>query len=277
MSRVVDAHVHILPDRVRADRAATADPWFQACHASRRAVLAGPRDLLEAMDADGVDRAWCFTWPFASPALCAEANDWLANAVAAQPDRLIGFGAVNPADPGAAAEAVRCARMGLRGIGELNADAQGWSLDDLAGFAPLAAACSEAALPVNLHASEPVGHAYAGKGTAGPQRVERLALAFGDLRIVAAHLGGGLPLYAHMREVRALFGANLWVDTAAVPFLYDAGVYGHAVALAGAGRVLLGSDFPLLRPSRYLADIGAQLSPAAAAAVCGGAADALLP
>ena len=277
MSRVVDAHVHILPDRVRADRASVADAWFTACHASERSVLAGPGDLLAAMDADGVDRAVCFTWPFASPALCVEANDWLAAAVAAHPDRLVGFGVVNPADPGAAAEVARCARLGLRGIGEINADAQGWSLDDLGAFAPVAAACAAAGLPVTLHASEPVGHPYPGKGTAGPGRVERLAVSFGDVSVVAAHLGGGLPLYAHMPEIRALLRANLWVDTAAVPFLYDPSVYARAVELVGADRVLLGSDFPLLRPSRYLGEISARLSPADAAMVCGGAAEALVP
>jgi uncharacterized protein len=276
---VVDAHVHILPDRVRADpgSAMDADPWFAACHASPRAVLAGPDELLAAMDAGGVDRAVCFTWPFASPALCAEANDWLAAAVRANSDRIIGFGVVNPADPGAPSEVARCARIGLRGIGELNADAQGWSLDDVAALEPTARACVAAAMPWNLHASEPVGHAYPGKGMAHPHRVERLATELGDLRIIAAHLGGGLPFYAHMPEVRALFRANLWVDTAAVPWLYEPAAYAHAVELVGADRVLFGSDFPLLRPERYLPELRARLGAADAEAVCGGAARALLP
>jgi predicted TIM-barrel fold metal-dependent hydrolase len=274
---VVDAHVHILPDRIRSDPAvARADPWFSECHASPRAVLAGPDDLLSAMDADGVERAICFTWPFASPALCAEANDWLAATVRANPDRIIGFGIVNPADPAAPAEVLRCARMGLRGIGELNADAQGWSLDDLHAVAPTARACVDMRIPWNLHASEPVGHAYPGKGTAHPHRIERLAMAFGDLRIIAAHLGGGLPFYARMGEVAALFRANLWVDTAAVPWLYDPPVYEEVVDLVGADRVLFGSDFPLVRPHRSLAEIRARLTPAQAAAVMGGSAENLV-
>jgi hypothetical protein len=275
---VVDAHVHILPDRVRADPAvARADAWFDACHASPRAVLAGPAELLAAMDEDGVDRAVCFTWPFADSRLCAEANDWLASCVRANSDRIIGFGAVNPADPDASAEALRCARIGLRGIGELNADAQRWSLDDLGAFAPLASACVTAGLPLNLHASEPVGHDYPGKGTAHPRRVEALAAAFPDLRIVAAHLGGGLPFYARMPEVRALFRANLYVDTAAAPWLYDATAYADVVDLIGADRVLFGSDFPLLRARRYLPELRARLGDADAASVCGGAAEAAIP
>lgn len=273
---IVDAHVHILPDRIRADPAvAYADSWFTTCHASPRAVLAGPDELLAAMDEDGVDRAVCFTWPFADVQLCVEANDWLATRVRASPDRIIGFGVVNPADPGAAAEALRCARIGLRGIGELNADAQGWALDDIGAFASLAEACTSAALPINLHASEPVGHDYPGKGTAHPHRIEALATAYPDLRVIAAHLGGGLPFYARMPEVRNLFRANLYVDTAAAPWLYDAQAYADVVDLIGADRVLLGSDFPLLRARRYLPELRGRLGEADAAMVCGGAAEEL--
>jgi predicted TIM-barrel fold metal-dependent hydrolase len=275
---IVDAHVHILPDRLRDDPAvAFADPWFAACHSGPAALFASPEQLIEAMDEDEVDRAICFTWPFADPGLCAEGNDWLAAAVGRHPGRLIGFGVVQPADPGAAGEALRCARMGLRGLGELNADAQGWRLEDFDLLRPLAAASVEAALVWTLHCSEPVGHLYPGKGTATPDRVAPLAAAFPDLRLVLAHLGGGLPFYAHMPEVAELCRTNLWFDTAAVPFLYDAGVHADVCRLIGADRVLLGSDFPLLRAARVIRDLDAAgLDDAQRAAVLGGSAQALL-
>lgn len=279
MSPVIDAHVHVLPDRVRDNLAqiCEADPWFGACHVGPRAVVATAEELLTAMDDAGVDRAVCFTWPFADPALCAEGNDYLAAAVSRFPDRLVGFGCVQPADPRAAEEARRCARLGLRGLGELNADAQGWSLEDEAALAPLAAACVEAGLPWNLHCSEPVGHLYPGKGTATPDRVAGFAERHPDLRMVCAHLGGGLPFYAHMPEVRALCRANLWFDTAAVPFLYDAAAYRTVIDLVGADRLLFGSDHPLLRASRYLDAFAAlQLTDAERDAVLGGNAAALL-
>jgi uncharacterized protein len=274
---IVDAHVHILPGRVRQDRAlAMADPWFAACHSSERAVLAGPEDLLGAMDAAGVDRAVCFTWPFADPLLCAEGNDWLAAVVGRHADRLIGFGCVNPADPAAPQEARRCARLGLRGLGELNSDAQGWALEDDVLLSPLADVCVETGLLWNLHCSEPVGHDYPGKGTATPDRIARLAERHGDLRIVAAHLGGGLPLYAHMPEVRDACRRNLWFDSAAQPFLYDAGIYATLASLVGSDRLLLGSDFPLLTVSRYCSAIESVLDTQDAEAVLGGTAAGLL-
>jgi predicted TIM-barrel fold metal-dependent hydrolase len=276
---VVDAHVHVLPDRVRANLAqfCAADPWFGACHAGPAAAVASADDLVQAMDEAGVDRAVCFTWPFADPALCAEGNDYLAAAVRRFPDRLVGFGCVQPADPGAAREVERCARLGLRGLGELNADAQGWSLQDDAVIAPVVAASVANALPWTLHCSEPVGHTYPGKGTATPDRVAGLAERHGDLRVIGAHLGGGLPFYAHMPEVRALCRANLWFDTAAVPFLYDAGAYRSVIDMVGADRLLFGSDHPLLRAPRYLDTFATlQLSDGERSALLGATATALL-
>ena len=275
---IVDAHVHVLPDRIRDELAAVsaADAWFGACHARRGAAVESPDGLVTAMDDTNVDVAVCFTWPFADPARCAEANDWLAAEVRRRPGRLVGFGVVNPADPAAAAEALRCARLGLRGIGELNADAQGWSLEDDMAVAPVAQACVDAGLPLTLHCSEPVGHPYPGKGTATPDRIAALAERHPELRLICAHLGGGLPFYAHMPEVRALC-ARLWFDTAAVPFLYDPWVYASVVGLIGADRVLLGSDHPLLRIPRYLDALSASgLDATQLAAVCGGTAAALL-
>ncbi len=247
---VVDAHIHVMPDRVWRDPAAVAaaDPWFAACHAGKQR-LAGEDDLLRHLDEERIDRAVVFTWPFADPRLCAEANDWVAALQRRHLGRIAGCGIVQPADPGAAEELRRCARLGLRGVGELNADAQGFALDG-DELARLAALSTELDLPWTLHCSEPVGHAYPGKGTATPDRLVRFLDRAGGLRVVAAHLGGGLPLYAHMPEVRELC-TRVWFDTAALPHLYRPSALRAMATLVGAERLLLGTDFPLLGLARY--------------------------
>jgi predicted TIM-barrel fold metal-dependent hydrolase len=68
--------------------------------------------------------------------------------------------------------------------------------------------------------------------------------------VVAAHLGGGLPLYAHMPEVRELC-RRVWFDTAALPHLYRPSALRAVATLVGADRLLLGTDFPLLGLARY--------------------------
>ncbi len=50
---------------------------------------------------------------------------------------------------------------------------------------------------------------------------------------------------------------NIWYDTAASPFLYDANIYRAAAALGVIDKVLFGTDFPLLKPARYYKDFEA--------------------
>jgi uncharacterized protein len=251
---IVDAHVHILPERVRdnLDQIFQLEPWFAACHAGGQRASSA-ESLVAAMDEHDVDRAVCFSWPFADPSLCAEANDYVAAACRRFPNRLIGFGVIQPADPGAAGEVTRCAHLGLRGIGELNSDAQGWAL--LGDGIDAAVRESVAAgLPWTVHCSEPVGHDYPGKGSVTPDRVLQFAQRHGDLTLICAHLGGGLPLYAHIREVREAC-ERLHFDTAAQPFVYDASVYRALLDAVGAERILLGSDHPLIDVPRYLREL----------------------
>lgn len=248
---IVDSHVHILPDRVRENIGLLAErePWFAACHA-RGERVASAESLVAAMDEQGVDRAVCFSWPFADTATCAEANDYIAAAVRRHPGRLTGFGVIQPLDEGSGREVARCVGLGLSGIGEMNADAQGW---DLLGDAvqPAVRACVDAGLPWTLHCSEPVGRQYPGKGSSTPDRVLAFAQRNADLTLICAHLGGGLPLYAHIPEVRRAC-ATLHFDTAAQPFVYEASVYRALIDGVGADRIMLGSDHPLLDVPRYL-------------------------
>jgi predicted TIM-barrel fold metal-dependent hydrolase len=273
---IVDAHVHILPDRVRDNPAllASSDPWFATCHA-RGERMASAESLLAAMDEHGVDRAVCFTWPFADPAVCAEANDYLAAAIRRFPGRLTGFGVIQPHDPGAAREVTRCAGLGLAGIGEMNADAQGWGLLDDA-VEPALRESAAAGMPWTLHCSEPVGRLYPGKGSSTPDRIMAFAERHPEVTLICAHLGGGLPLYAHIPEVRRACD-RLFFDTAAQPFVYEASVYRALVDGIGADRILLGSDHPLLDVPRYLRALDdAGIDAAARALITGGNAARLL-
>lgn len=273
---IVDAHVHILPDRVRAhlDEVTAAEPWFAACHARGQRV-ASAESLIAAMDEHAVDRAVCFSWPFADPGLCAEGNDYVALACRLYPDRLVGFGVIQPLDPAAPAEVTRCARLGLRGIGEMNADAQGWQLLDPSVDAAVRESVA-AAMPWTLHCSEPVGRAYPGRGTAGPDRILSFAERHEELTLICAHLGGGLPLYASIPEVARVCG-RLHFDTAAQPYVYEPSVYRAMVEAVGAERILLGSDHPLLDVPRYLGALDAAgVSVAARDLITGGNAARLL-
>ena len=56
------------------------------------------------------------------------------------------------------------------------------------------------------------------------------------------------------KETKAVL-KNIWYDTAASPFLYDAKIYDLSLAAGVIEKVLLGTDYPLLPPDRYYKDI----------------------
>ncbi|MDI3339507.1 MAG: amidohydrolase family protein [Sphaerobacter sp.] len=250
---VIDAHTHVFPPEICRGRAAyvARDPWFAHLYANPRAALVPAEDLIASMDAAGIDRAVIAGFPWRDPGLCRLHNDYMAAVAAAYPDRLSWLAIVVPTAPGAAAEAARCFALGAVGIGEVNADAQDFDFREPAPLAELVAACLHADRPVMAHVSEPVGHTYPGKGTATPEKFAHFLAAYPELRVVAAHWGGGLPFYELMPEVAEL-ARNVAYDTAASTYLYRFAVFRTVLDIVGPERVLLASDYPVLRQDRFL-------------------------
>lgn len=250
---VIDAHVHAFPDEVIANRddLVRRDHWFGHLYANPAAVLTNDLDLLVSMATSGVDHAVMCGFPWSDPGLCRFNNDWMAAASASSAGRLSWLGIVVPSHRSAAAEAERCFSLGAVGIGELNADGQGFDLSDQPSLATLISTCVVAGRPALLHATEPVGRAYPGKGTATPDRLLRFLARNQDLDVVLAHWGGGLPFYELMPEVAALC-RRVRYDTAASPYLYRHDILQAAATLIGPDRILWGSDFPVLSQGRFL-------------------------
>lgn len=254
---IIDSHVHVYPPsfRERREEIAARDATFRELYANPDAILADAGDLLAAMDEAGVDVAVAVGIGWTDREVAREANDYLAECVARSGGRLLAFGSVNPAwGDDALAEAEQCAAAGLAGIGELHPDTQGFGIDDTVVMGPLMATAKRLGMPVLTHASEPVGHTYPGKGRVTPDKVLHFIEAFPDQPVVAAHWGGGLPFYALMPEVKAAL-ANAYFDTAVSPFLYTRDVFQHAARIVGAERVLFGTDYPLIKHPRLLAQL----------------------
>lgn len=250
---VIDAHTHAFPPEWVVDRVnhCQRDRWFAALYEAPSARMIDADQLIIAMDEAGVARAVACGWPWADPGLCREHNDYLAEAARNSKGRLAWLGCVAPASAGAAAETARCLSLGASGIGELNADAQGFDVADPAALADVSAVLTADGRPLLLHASEPVGHRYPGKGTATPDRLVTFLEAHPELTIVLAHWGGGLPFYELMPEVAAVCG-NVVYDTAASSYLYGPGIFRAVLDIVGGERVLWGSDHPVLGMSRFL-------------------------
>jgi uncharacterized protein len=73
----------------------------------------------------------------------------------------------------------------------------------------------------------------------------RLAEEFPTTKLILAHWGGGLPFYELNPRLRRVL-QNVSYDCSASPLLYEQRIFRQVVDLAGADRVLYGSDYPLL-------------------------------
>jgi predicted TIM-barrel fold metal-dependent hydrolase len=250
---IIDFHTHITSPEIiaRRDEYLVRDAWFRDLYANPKARLSSAEDLLAAMDLADVAQAIVFGFGWRDHELCVRDNDYVMESVARYPERLIGFGIVNPAvGAGAVREIERCAAGGLLGIGELMPDGQGYRLDDEKAIAPIVEAVTDLGMVLLTHCSEPVGHLYPGKGTVTPDEVIRFARLFPEATLVCAHWGGGTVFYELMPEVSRLMH-NVYYDTAASLFLFQDDIFSLAARWA-PGKVLFGTDFPLITPKRMV-------------------------
>lgn len=254
---IIDHHCHILPPSFadRHEELSSRDATYATLFPQRGARMATAESLLEAMDGAKIDHAVALGFGWDDVEVAREVNDYVAAAVGRHGNRLTGYCSVNPAWGNAALEEVeRCAGAGLKGVGELHPDSQGVDIADYSTMAPLMDLARSLDLPVLLHASEPVGHTYPGKGTTTPDKIYKFVRNFPDNIIICAHWGGGLAFYGLMPEIPGELG-NVYFDTAASPFLYRQEVFSVAAQTIGPDRILLGTDFPLLRHERLLEQI----------------------
>jgi predicted TIM-barrel fold metal-dependent hydrolase len=260
---IIDFHTHVFPPQIKKNRNkyVESDPCFAILYSDSKAKLATADELIASMDKEGVDISVIVNIGWTTHELCVETNDYILESIARYPRRLVGFCAVQPNSYEAAlAEIERCARAGARGVGEMRPDTQLFDPSDEVIMSPLVEVMTRYKLILLVHASEPVGHSYPGKGSITPETLYPLITGFPDLTIVCAHWGGGLPFYALMPEVKQAMG-NVFFDTAASPLLYSPQVYAQVVQLVGGDKVLFGSDYPLLPPSRLLNELSSLALP----------------
>lgn len=248
---IIDFHTHIFGPDVRDRRAdfARRDPTFAEMYADAKAQIASADDLLASMGAAGVGVSVALGFAWSDDDDISRHNDYLLESAARSDGRIVPFATVNMAGAGAESEIARCAAAGARGLGELRPDNQGWDLAGEAGER-LAAAAREHSLVLLVHVTEEGGHEYPGKRGCSLSAFREFARRNADIVTVGAHLGG---------DIYRGGTADVYVDTAAQPFLYRGSEAGAALAAVPADHLLFGSDFPLIGQERALDELRAAL------------------
>ncbi|MDE2863392.1 MAG: amidohydrolase family protein [Chloroflexota bacterium] len=249
----MDAHTHIFPPTVIADRAALAErePWFGALYGGR-ARMADADALLSEMDRAGVERSLCFGFGWRGLKMHRRCNDYLVETAAGSGGRIRAGITVPVADADATiAELEYWRGAPVAAVGELYADGQGFDLANLHRSSPLPQACVDRDLILCIHVTEPAGHSYPGKDSTGPRQIASFLAGMPEgLRLQLPHWGAGFGIFESMPEIRARTGSVRY-DCAASHLLYDDSIYGLMARIA-PGRILFGSDYPLTSQRRML-------------------------
>ena len=266
---------------------------------------------LASMDEQGVDRQWVSVspnhfYPWAPEGLAVwvamETNRLIAEHVAQAPDRLVGLGVVPLQHPSRIVEYLDDAVLGrgLAGV-EISSFAGDVELSD-DRLEPFWARAAELGCIIFLHPfgcslDERLDKFYL-SNTVGQPTENAVALSHlifagvldrhPGLKLVAAHGGGYLPTVIgrsdrawdvrpdarHCEHRPSTYLSRLWFDTV----VHDHRTLRALVEVAGADRVLLGSDFPfdmgLDDPVAFVRDAG--LDAGTTEAILAGNADALV-
>lgn len=248
----IDTHVHITPEEIstHALKIGEKEPYFDLLSRTPKNRFATGAEIVAEMKKTGIDRSIVFGFSFKDMGLCRYVNDYVIEQVKTYPKELIGFISVVPNHPDTPKEIERSVKAGLKGIGELFPAGQPFEISKLKDTAAMAECCEHFKLPVLVHMNEPIGHDYAGKTNTTFKEIEQFIEHHPNLSVVLAHFGGGIFMYEMMKEVKEKF-KNVYYDHAASIFLYEPSIYRLFREIGIMDKLLFGSDFPLLSPSRY--------------------------
>ncbi len=251
----IDAHTHVFADAVAANRGPflQADATFSEMYGDPLARIIGADEFAQSLAEAGIRGAIACGFGWGSARLCRQGNDAIIHAAQRYPDRISGFGTVSPGDSMAEAllEIDRLADAGIHGLGELRPDTQGLFDSPDPDVDALAERLRGHGMGLLIHASEPLGRVYPGKGTATPERLYPLLDRLAGIPTILGHAGGGLPFYAHLLGADEAL-ADVYVDTAAMPYLYRPAAVRTLINSIGIERVLFATDYPLMPHARVI-------------------------
>ncbi len=228
-----------------------AQPWLASLKRWTRDDYAGAWPVQATLGpyADaGVDRAMASAWVGPMGALVS--NDEVAGWVSESDGRLVGVGSVDIRRPmDAVREIRRCVReLGFKAIRVLP---WLWEVPPTdRRFYPILAECCELDIPwcTQIGHTGPLMPSEVGRPI---PYIDQVAIDFPDLRIVGGHLG-----YPWTTEAIAVATKhpNVYIDTSAyAPSRYPPEMVSY-MAGHGRGKVLFGTNWPMIAPGRALAE-----------------------
>ncbi|WP_141591656.1 amidohydrolase family protein [Myxococcus sp. AB056] len=232
---VVDAHVHLFPDRVFD----AVWRWFDQYGWPIRYKL-HTRQVVSFLLSRGVHRVVALHYAH-RPGMARALNAYVAE-VAREEPRVLGLATVLPGEPDATAVLEEAFDAGLRGV-KIHCHVQCFS-PDAPHLHEVYSACAKAGRPLVMHAGrEPSSPHYNCDTYAlcAAERVERVLKDHPTLKLCVPHLGADeFDAYARLLERHD----NLWLDTTmALAGYFPVPIPRRALEVRPE-RILYGTDFP---------------------------------
>lgn len=230
-ARIIDIHAHVFPPKILSRAVESIGQFYN---------LSMHKDgSLEKMMKESEEAGIVCSVIFSTATAVSQVHSihtFIHQLQESSNGKLVGFGTLHPdmTREETRAEVEYIQSMGLRGI-KLHPDFQRIQADSDEVFA-LAEVVS-GRLPLLIHAGD-YRHSFS-----HPEQVRRLALAFPELTLIAAHFGGWSEWD---KAPEALSGLpNVYVDTSSTLDFVSVERAENMIAQYGADHVLFGTDYPM--------------------------------
>jgi len=237
---IIDAHVYCLPQRLRKinpklllSERKIINAIYEHPEGEYALELAAPEAISTSMKTNHIDKSVLVSFPWGNHDLCCENNHYLFEIVKNN-SQFFWIASVQPCNKDWMKEAERCINLGAIGL-KINPFWQNFNLDG-----PETIQLIEWLIPQkNVFLMTHIDQAYK-QTTTLPSHLLNFVCKYPNAKILAAHMGGGLGIYA-LHPPLAKTIKNIWFDTAVsatlkmIRFYVEAGL---------ENRIIFGSDFP---------------------------------
>ena len=239
---IIDAHVHIFPEKIAASAVAATNRFYsgvrssQVCAPAEFTVYKGTaEDLIARNTAAGIARSLVFSTA-TTPHQVESINSFIARNCSEHPS-FIGVGTMHIDYPDFEAEVRRIRQLGLVGI-KLHPDIQRFALDD-----PRLLPLYDLMRSENLFLIAHTGDYRFDYST--PARMAHIAALFPEMRFIAAHFGGWSQ-WAEARDCLVL--PNVYVDTSSTIGFSEFDTAKKGFETFDPSHIFFGSDYPMWDP-----------------------------
>ncbi len=250
---IIDSHIHLFSDKIISNHTDYfRDKNFSLLYNNINSKIICAKDILTDDAVSDIDYFFVLGFSWENISDCVSHNEYFKTL---KNPRFLKFASVPSKPFDNIDEYFRSLKNdGFIGIGEVSFYHSTNSSEEYRYLSDIFRYAGKNGLIVNMHVNENVGHNYTGKYYTDFRRLYETIQNNRETNIILSHWGGGLLFYELMPEVEKAF-SRVYYDTAASPYLYKKDIYKVASQICGSKKILFGSDYPLIKPERYLKEI----------------------